>query len=86
VEIILTPEAEQDLEFWVKTGRKDLLKKISKLLESIAETPFEGIGKPERLKFELTGYWSRRISKEHRLVYRIEKESILIFSLKGHYN
>ncbi|MRT17386.1 Txe/YoeB family addiction module toxin [Vitellibacter sp. q18] len=57
---------------------------ITKLLKSIEETPFEGIGRPEALKYELTGFWSRRIDKEHRLVYKVKGEKIIMYSLRGH--
>jgi len=55
------------------------------LLSEIAEHPFEGTGKPEPLKFNLSGYWSRRINQEHRIVYEVIGHKILIHSLKGHY-
>nr|WP_262485306.1 Txe/YoeB family addiction module toxin [Dyadobacter fermentans] len=61
------------------------MKKIEQLLESIADTPTEGIGKPELLKYELAGRYSRRISHEHRIVYKIVDDTIYILSLKGHY-
>jgi toxin YoeB len=85
MEIILLPEADKHLSFWKKTGNKNILKKISKLLSSILETPYEGIGKPEALKYELSGKWSRRIDKENRIVYAISDNILYIYSLKGHY-
>lgn len=85
MEIVLLPDADDDLNFWVKSGNKAILKKISELIRSIQETPFQGIGKPEGLKHNLSGLWSRRISHEHRLVYEVREEKILIHSLKGHY-
>lgn len=85
MEIIYLPKALDDLKFWKKSGRKSMLIKISNLLESIEDTPFEGIGKPEELKFDLSGKWSRRIDKEHRIIYEIENNSIYVYSLKGHY-
>jgi toxin YoeB len=85
MEIIFLPEAEEDLDFWVKSGNKTILKKIAQLVEAITESPFEGIGKPEPLKYDLTGCWSRRINAEHRLVYEILDNKILIHSAKGHY-
>lgn len=60
-------------------------KKIIKLIKDINKHPFEGIGKPEPLKHNLSGYWSRRINKKDRLVYEIEKNSIIIISCKSHY-
>ena len=62
-----------------------MLAKTSTLLESVENTPFEGIGKPEELKFDLTGKWSRRIDKEHRIIYEVENNSIYVYSLKGYY-
>jgi toxin YoeB len=85
MEIVFLPEAEEDLNFWVKSGNKAILKKIAELIEAINESPFEGTGKPEPLKYNLTGCWSRRINKEHRLVYEILDDKLLIHSAKGHY-
>jgi toxin YoeB len=85
MEVEFLPDAQDDLNFWVKTGNKPILKKIAQLVESIKENPFEGIGKPEQLKYSLSGAWSRRITKEHRLVYDIEDDNIIILSAKGHY-
>jgi len=62
-----------------------VLKKIVKLTQAIVENPFEGIGKPEPLKYQLTGKWSRRINKENRLIYAVENQTLYIYSLKGHY-
>lgn len=59
--------------------------KISAIVTVITENPFEGIGKPEPLKYNLTGMWSRRINQEHRLVYKVTDDTILIHSAKGHY-
>ena len=86
MEIVFLPEAEADLDFWIKSGNKTILKKIANLIEAIGENPFEGIGKPEPLKYSLTGCWSRRINIEHRLVYEILDNKMLIHSVKGHYN
>jgi toxin YoeB len=61
------------------------LKKIEKLVDAIIENPFEGIGKPEPLKHNLAGCWSRRIDREHRLVYEVTDELITVLSMKGHY-
>lgn len=62
------------------------MKRISALLEDIEKTPYTGIGKPEELKYELSGWWSRRINKEHRLIYRIKEDQIHVLSLKFHYD
>jgi toxin YoeB len=85
VEIIYTDRAVGDISFWKKSGNKSVQNKITKLLKSIEQTPFEGIGKPEPLKYELTGFWSRRINKEHRLIYKVTPKRITVYSIKGHY-
>jgi toxin YoeB len=89
MEIIFSKKAKDDLEFWTKSGNKSILKKISELLRAIQESPFEGIGKPEPLKHNLSGVWSRRINLEHRIIYEIIDENTIeilnIISLKGHY-
>ncbi len=86
MEIEFTLKAKEDLDFWMKSGNPIILKKLRVLLESIQQTPFNGIGKPEQLKYEWKGYWSRRINQEHRLVYEILDQKIIIHSLKGHYD
>ena len=85
MEIIYLPKAEEDLIFWKKSGNIAVKKKIEKLIEEIQINPFSGIGKPEQLRFQLAGKWSRRINKEHRIVYELFNESIFIHSLKDHY-
>ena len=77
--------AFDDIAFWAKTDIR-MLKKIVQLLESIQQSPYEGIGKPEPLKHQLQGYWSRRIDSEHRLVYKIEESGIVIVSCRYHYS
>ena len=62
-----------------------MLKRINKLIKDIQRTPFEGIGKPEALKYSLSGYWSRRINDEHRIVYKVTEDSLLIAQLRYHY-
>ena len=76
--------ALQELEDWITTKPKTAAKIIS-LLREISKTPFEGKGKPEPLKHHLKGFWSRRISDEHRLIYEVTEASINILSCKGHY-
>ncbi len=90
MEVIYSPDALDDLKYWKKSGNKAILKKIQTLIFAIQESPFEGIGKPEQLKHSLSGRWSRRIDREHRIVYRVGLEGrnieiITIVSLKGHY-
>lgn len=70
--------------FW-QTEDKKILKKINELIKGIDKNGNSGIGKPEPLKYELSGLWSRRITDEHRLIYNIDEENIYIFSCKGHY-
>ena len=70
--------------YWQKTDKK-LLNRINELIKAITREPFTGIGKPEPLKHSLTGYWSRRINDEHRLVYKVEGDSLLIAQCKLHY-
>ena len=77
-------QAFQDLAWWVKKNRKQALR-IMKLIEVIQRQPFEGIGKPEPLKHELSGCWSRRIDKEHRLVYQVLDDKIRIIACRYHY-
>lgn len=81
--IFLTPGWE-DYLYWQETDKK-MLKKINSLIKEIARTPYEGTGKPEPLKHDLSGWWSRRINLEHRLVYRVEADSIFILQCKYHY-
>lgn len=82
--ITFTPTGwEQYLE-WQFEDRK-LVKKINELLKDISRNPFEGIGKPEALKHNLKGFWSRRINSKHRLVYEAENDNIFVISCKYHY-
>ena len=74
-----------DIKFWKKSGNKAIQKKIDQLILAISINPFEGIGKPEQLKHELAGKWSRRINAEHRIVYEVMGDVLYIYSLKGHY-
>ncbi|TLV00511.1 Txe/YoeB family addiction module toxin [Dyadobacter luticola] len=85
MEIEFTSDAKEDFNYWKKTGNSRILKRIRQLLENIQETPYQGIGKPEALKENLSGKWSRRIDKEHRLIYMYSSQKIVIYSLKGHY-
>jgi toxin YoeB len=85
MEIRLIEEAEKDLSYWEKTYNSKVLKRISELLTSMLENPTTGIGKPEALRHNLSGYWSRRIDKGNRIVYRIDGDIIWIISLRGHY-
>ncbi len=84
MKLIFSENAWQDYLYWQKTDRKTL-KRINLLIREIQRSPFEGIGKPEPLKHALSGYWSRRIDNEHRVIYRLETDSLLIAQLRHHY-
>ena len=83
--VAFEPEAFEELGQW-GTEDKKVLKKILSLIKDIQRDPFSGIGKPEPLKYELQGYWSRRITDEHRLVYKVEEDILIIISCKYHYD
>ena len=87
MEVKLLEDADNDLRYWKKTGNVAIQKKINQLLNSIQETPYTGIGKPEALKHHLSGLWSRCINLEHRLIYEIDenKNLIIVHSMKDHY-
>ena len=85
MEIKFTAKADEDFLFWKNQNRDDILKKIRILLEDIVKRPFAGLGKPEPLKYKYWGSWSRRINNEHRLVYKIHENTIIVYSMKGHY-
>ena len=78
-------QAQADIEFFKKSGNLSALSKIFLLLEEITESPYTGTGKPEILKYNLSGCWSRRINQEHRLIYEVVHDRILVHSVKGHY-
>jgi len=84
MKLIFSENAWEDYLYWQNTGKK-ILKHINKLIKDIQRNKYEGIGKPEPLKHNLSGYWSRRINVEHHLVYKIEKERIMIAQLRYHY-
>lgn len=78
------PRAFEDLKWWIEQDRKVALR-IMRLVENIQESPFEGLGKPEPLKHDLSGLWSRRIDREHRLVYEVRQDKIRILACRFHY-
>ncbi|MEA3491398.1 MAG: Txe/YoeB family addiction module toxin [Campylobacterota bacterium] len=82
--LIFTDEAWEEYLYW-QTNDKKNLKKINNLIKDIKREPFDGIGKPEALRHELSGFWSRRITDEHRLVYEVCENSISIVSCRYHY-
>ena len=77
-------DAWQDYLYWQRTD-KQMLKRINLLIREIVRDPFAGIGKPEPLKFDFSGYWSRRIDDEHRIVYKIDKGDLVLLQLRYHY-
>ncbi|MEY4483540.1 MAG: Toxin RelK [Verrucomicrobiota bacterium] len=79
------PQAFEDLQYWVQYQPK-IAKRLLRLIEETQRNPFEGIGKPEPLRNELSGWWSRRIDDEHRLVYRVEKDALIILQCRYHYD
>ena len=85
--IVFTKQAHKDYHYWISSRNTAILKKITELLEDIAAHPFTGIGKPEPLKYDLFGKWSRRINAEHRIIYSVSNEriEIYVFSMKHHY-
>jgi len=82
--VTFTPTALDDLRYWLKTDKRHA-ERILALLEEIRRTPFEGTGKPEPLRFQLAGCWSRRIDREHRLVYQVEEAEIVVIACRYHY-
>lgn len=82
--IIFVPDAWDSYVYWQGQDKKTL-KRINQLIQATCRTPFEGIGKPEPLKENLTGYWSRRIADDHRLVYRVTDTEIVIIACRYHY-
>jgi len=83
--LIFTENAWEDYLFWQKVDKK-MVKKINELIKDIKRNPFHGIGKPEPLKHDLAGLWSRRIDQEHRLVYKIVDENVQVYACRFHYD
>jgi toxin YoeB len=84
VKLIFAEQAWEDYLYWQKTDRK-ILARINNLIQEIRREPFSGIGKPEPLRHALAGYWSRRINDEHRIIYKIQDNSVLLAQLRFHY-
>ena len=82
---VFSDTAWEHYEYWIDNNEKNILKRINELIKDIDRNGYNGIGKPEPLKNELSGFWSRRIDDEHRIIYRIDKENIYIIKCKGHY-
>ena len=84
MKLIFSENSWKDYLYWQRTDKK-ILKRINLLIRDIQRMPYEGIGKPEPLKHSLSGYWSRRITDEHRIVYKAEDDAVLIAQLRYHY-
>lgn len=84
MKLIFSAKSWEEYLYWQKTD-KAMLKRINALIKDVTRDPFEGIGKPEPLKHSLSGYWSRRINDEHRFVYKISDNELLIAQLRYHY-
>lgn len=85
MEIVLSEKALEHIAYWKKTNNVAIQKRITALKDAILASPYTGIGKPEALKYELSGKWSRRIDRENRFVYSVDEDTLYIYSLKGHY-
>lgn len=84
MKITFSESAWDDYLYWQKMDKK-MLRRVNHLIKEIRRTPFEGIGKPEPLKHGLSGYWSRRITDEHRMVYKVTQDELMIAQLRYHY-
>ena len=86
-QVMLKPKAERDLLIIKKSGKKAVINKIQQIFKELANNPYEGTGSPEALKYELSGYWSRRINKKDRLIYQVIdiEVLVLVISALGHY-
>lgn len=83
-QLIFSDEAWDDYLYWQDTDRS-MLRRINQLIQDVRQSPYEGIGKPEPLKHQLAGWWSRRIDGEHRFLYRVTEQAIEISNLRYHY-
>ncbi|MCH8745437.1 MAG: Txe/YoeB family addiction module toxin [Chloroflexi bacterium] len=82
--LIFSDHAWEDYLYWQRTNRS-ILTRINLLIQEIQRSPFEGIGRPESLRHGLSGYWSRRINEEHRMVYRVDDDTLFVAQLRYHY-
>lgn len=84
MKVVFADRGWEDFTYWVENDRK-IAARIVRLIKDIEREPFEGLGKPEPLRHDLTGFWSRRITAEHRLIYSVDKERVLIAQARYHY-
>lgn len=83
--LTFTENGWEDYLYWQKTDKR-ILEKIIGLIKEIQRTPFEGTGRPEQLKYDLAGYWSRKIGQEHRFIYQVKKDEVKIYACRYHYD
>lgn len=86
MEVVFFDQARKDIEFWKKSGQKKIMTRINDMLNDIQKHAYSGIGKPEELKHDLSGWWSRRINREHRLIYRVVNDKVQVLSMRYHYS
>jgi len=86
--VVFEPKAQKEIKDHYKSGNQASIKRIAKILIELTETPFEGIGNPEALKYQLLGYWSREINKKDRMIYLVEEDIVTVFVIAalGHYS
>lgn len=84
MKLTFSSAAWEDYLYWQNADKK-ILKRINTLVKDISRSPYKGLGKPEQLKHGLTGYWSRRINDEHRIVYKVQNDTLFIAQLRYHY-
>jgi toxin YoeB len=84
VRLVFTPNGWDDYQHWVQTDRS-IVKRVNRLIDDVLRDPFAGVGKPEQLRHALAGAWSRRISEEHRLVYLVDGDDVVILQARYHY-
>lgn len=84
MKLIFSEHAWEEYQYWVRTDRQ-MLKRVNRLIQEIVRDPYSGVGKPEPLQHGLSGYWSRRSDSEHRIVYRMAEDAVLVAQLRYHY-
>jgi len=85
MKFIFVDESWEDYQYWLKTDKK-ILARINDIIKDISRTPYNGLGKPEPLKYKYKGFWSRRITDEHRLIYQVKGDELYIVKCKYHYD
>ncbi len=86
MEVVFFDQARKNIEYWKESGQKKIMTRITDLLNDIHKHAYSGIGKPEELKHDLSGWWSRRINREHRLIYRVVNNKVQVLSMRYHYS